>query len=79
MPSDENEDIESIKEKLVAQLSKEYVLGNSKVEELAFGIKVLKVIAIVEDKGGLSDEVEEKIRSFPGVGEVEVEEVTLIS
>jgi len=79
MPSDENKDLAEIERELKGDLSKEYVLGNTKIEELAFGIKVLKLIVIMSDEGGLVDRVEERIRSFPEVGEVEVEEVSLIS
>lgn len=79
MPSDESTDIDKTKEDLVQELSKNYVLGKSGTEELAFGLKCMKIIVIVDDQGGLSDKVEETIRSFPGIGEVEVEEVSLIS
>lgn len=79
MPSDEGKDLSAAERELKAALSKQYVLGNSSIEELAFGIKVLKIIVIMNDEGGLVDRVEEEIRSFPQVGEVEVEEVSLIS
>lgn len=79
MPSDETKDIDRIRDDLSKELSRDFVLGNSKVEELAFGIKVLKIIVIVDDKGGVADRAEERIRSFPGIGEVDVEEVSLIS
>jgi len=79
MPSDESKNIDEIRQKLVAELSGHYVLGQSSVEELAFGIKVLKIIVIVEDQGGFADRIEEQIRSLPGIGEVDVDEVSLIS
>ena len=79
MPSDESKDISSMERKLKDELSKTFTLGKSTVEELAFGIKVLRIIVILSDEGGVVDSVEQKIRSFDGVGEVEVEEVSLIS
>ncbi|MCW6158910.1 MAG: elongation factor 1-beta [Thermoplasmatales archaeon] len=79
MPLDENKDLVAIEKDLKSDLSKNYVLGNSRIEELAFGIKVLKLIVIMSDEGGLVEDVEQKIRSFQDVGEVEVEEVSLIS
>ncbi|MCL5681439.1 MAG: hypothetical protein M1515_05320 [Candidatus Thermoplasmatota archaeon] len=78
-PSDENENIEKIRENLISDLSKDFVLGKSRIEELAFGIKVLKLIVIIDDKGGLVDQVEAKIKAYSGVGEADVEEVSLIS
>ncbi len=79
MPLDESKDLVAIEKDLKSDLSKNYVLGNSRIEELAFGIKVLKLIVIMSDEGGLVEDVEQKIRSFQDVGEVEVEEVSLIS
>ncbi|MCL5789665.1 MAG: elongation factor 1-beta [Candidatus Thermoplasmatota archaeon] len=79
MPSDETKDLSKIEKGLKADLSKEFALGKSSIEELAFGIKVLKIIVIMSDEGGLVDSVEQRIRSFSDVGEVEVEEVSLIS
>ncbi len=79
MPSDESKDISSMERKLKDELSKTFTLGKSTVEELAFGIKVLRIIVILSDEGGVVDSVEQKIRSLDGVGEVEVEEVSLIS
>lgn len=79
MPSEEGKDLAAIERGLRDDLSKNFALGNSKIEELAFGIKVLNLIVIMGDEGGLVDSVEQRIRSFPDVGEVEVEEVSLIS
>ena len=79
MPLDESKDLLAIEKGLKSDLSKNYVLGNSRIEELAFGIKVLKLVFIMSDEGGLVEDVEQKIRSLQDVGEVEVEEVSLIS
>ena len=47
------------------------------LEDVAFGIKIIKVLFVHDDKEG-SSVVEEKLKSFPGVREVEVEEESLI-
>jgi translation elongation factor EF-1beta len=46
-------------------------------EEVAFGMKVLKVTFVVKDSSGGSD-IEERLKKVKGVSEVQVEEVTLI-
>ncbi|NYZ78686.1 elongation factor 1-beta [Candidatus Micrarchaeota archaeon] len=46
-------------------------------EEVAFGMKALKVTILVKDSSGGSD-IEEKLKKIPGVSEVQTEEVTLI-
>lgn len=79
MPADENMSLEDIDKSLRQELSKDFVLGKSSIDELAFGIKVLRFIVIMDDQGGLIDSVEERIRKHPEVGEVDVEEVSLIS
>jgi translation elongation factor aEF-1 beta len=79
MPSDETKDLSKIENALKTDLSNSFTLGKSSIEELAFGIKVLKLIVIMSDEGGLVDAVEQRIRSFQDIGEVEVEEVSLIS
>ena len=48
------------------------------VEEVAFGIKVIKVLFVHDDKEG-STELEDKLRQIQGINEVEVEDETLIS
>jgi elongation factor 1-beta len=46
---------------------------------IAFGLKALIVVTIMNDKGGRSpDEIEDAIRKVPGVESVEVEEVGLL-
>ena len=47
------------------------------LEEIAFGIKVIKVLFIHEDSEG-SDVYEQKLRKVKGVNEVEVAEESLI-
>jgi elongation factor 1-beta len=46
-------------------------------EEVAFGMKALRVTVLVEDSSGGSD-VEERMRKIKGVSEVQVEEVTRV-
>ena len=46
------------------------------VEEIAFGLKVLRVLIMSEDAA--TDELEEKIKSVAGVSEVEVESSTIV-
>jgi len=46
---------------------------------IAFGLKALIVVTIMNDKGGRSpDEIEEAVRKLPDVESAEVEEVGLL-
>ncbi len=48
-----------------------------KIEPFVFGMKMIKVLTIVDDSEG-TDNIEKSISEIKGVGEVEVESVTLI-
>ncbi len=49
-----------------------------KTEELAFGMKAIKVMFIYDNASANSSEIEERIRKIEGVSEIEVEQETLI-
>jgi elongation factor 1-beta len=46
-------------------------------EPIGFGLKALKIAALVHDSGGETDAVETSISSIPGVERAEIIEVTL--
>ncbi len=50
---------------------------NMQVEDVAFGIKVAKVLFVHEDTEG-SSSFEERLRKISGVNEVEVDDETLL-
>lgn len=72
MPESPDTDLEKIKE----EISKKIEVKDSKIEPLAFGLKVLKILIIVPDKG--LENIESEIKSINGVSEVEVESSTVI-
>lgn len=74
MPSSPEENLEDIR-KAIAKLVK---VQDSKIEPLAFGLKALNIVITAEDKGGGTDALENRIKSIPGVGDVEVVAVTLV-
>jgi translation elongation factor EF-1beta len=65
--------------KLVADISKVDKVKGVQREPVAFGLEVLKVGALVDDKLDRPEEVEENLRKVQGVREVEALDVTLIS
>ena len=66
-------------EQLVSSEIKEKLKPNSiQTEDIAFGIKVIKVMFIHEDSEG-SEKLEEKLRAIPEANNVEVSEESLIS
>ncbi|MCL5412498.1 MAG: elongation factor 1-beta family protein [Candidatus Marsarchaeota archaeon] len=48
------------------------------MQDVAFGIKVIKVLFVMEDASVGSSGLEERLKKVAGVGEVEVEEESLL-
>ena len=72
MPESVETDIEKIK----GEISKKVELKDSKVESIAFGLKALKILVVIPDKG--VDQLKDDIAKIEGISEVEVESSTLI-
>ncbi len=72
LPRSVETDIEKIKNEILKRIE----VKDVKVEPIAFGLKAIKILLIVPDKG--VSKIEEEIKNIDGVSEVEVESVTLI-
>ncbi|MVT13783.1 MAG: elongation factor 1-beta [Euryarchaeota archaeon] len=48
------------------------------IKPIAFGLNAILMFISVKDESGASDKVEEKIKNVKGVGEIEVEEMSLL-
>jgi len=72
MPESPDTNLEKIKD----EISKKIEIKDSKVESIAFGLKALKVLVVIPDKG--VDELKEDLKNIDGISEVDVESVTLI-
>jgi len=70
---EENANLEALLAKVKA------IDGNNtaKIEEYVFGAKIIIASFVCEDKAAV--DFEERVRAVPGVSEVQVEEVGLIS
>ncbi len=62
--------------KIERVLREKFDVRDFRIEDLAFGIKVARVLVLSED--GETGNVEKEIRSIDGVGSVEVESQTLL-
>jgi translation elongation factor aEF-1 beta len=69
MPEDDETDLETIKEQLREKIDVEDI-GE---EEVAFGLKAVKVSTITTDEEGGTDAVEEKLEGLEGVQSIELE------
>jgi len=77
---EEPESIEQIKEFVKTNIKEPFKLNNIDEEPIAFGLVLLKIGIVFPDKiDGLMDQLEEFLKSAPGVKEIENELSTLIS
>ena len=67
---------EGKEEEVRAEITKELDPKGSQLEEIAFGIKAIKVLFVHPDTEGSSD-IEDKLKGMPGVKEVEILEESL--
>ena len=65
-------------DEVMDEIKKELKPQDIRSEELAFGIKVIKVLFVFEDSEVGSSSIEEKLKKVKGVSEVEVEQESLI-
>ncbi len=77
MPESVETDLSILEEKIKGNLEG-VEIKDIKQEPIAFGLKALKVLVMVEDKAGISDEIEKKLSELDDVESVETESITLI-
>jgi len=74
MPESPEINIEDLKKALKVKLPG---IQEIKEEPIGFGLKALKVLAVVNDAGGETDAIEKSLNQVPGVERAEIIEVTL--
>ncbi len=79
MPESTDIDLAKLKESIKAAVPGFARLHAIEEKPIAFGLKALIVVTIMNDKGGHSpDEIENAFSGLPGVESIEVEEVGLL-
>lgn len=74
MPESPEVNLEELKKALKAKLPG---IQEIKEEPIGFGLKSLKLAAIVNDAGGETDAIEQSLNQIPGVERAEIVEATL--
>ncbi|MEM0372354.1 MAG: hypothetical protein QXO69_00715 [archaeon] len=64
---------------LFNELQKHPRVKSLKKEPIAFGLELIKIGVLMDDKKDKPEEIEADIRRIDGIGEMECEDVTLIS
>jgi len=74
MPESPEVDLEKLKTALREKLPG---IQDMKEEPIGFGLKAIKLVAIVNDAGGETDAIEKSLSEIAGVERAEIVEVTL--
>lgn len=75
MPEDLDVDLKKMEEDIKSVIRKYADVGKVEIEEVAFGLKALKFIVVVDESKGWTDIVEDNIRNVDGVSSVEIIDV----
>ena len=68
MPEDTEVDLEELKKEINSRIDVEKITE----EDVAFGLKALKVLIVLTDEAGGTDQVEESLLDIPSVKNVKV-------
>jgi len=74
MPESPEIDLEGLKTAMRAKVPS---IQDIQEEPIGFGLKALKVVAVVSDQGGETDAIEQALSTIEGVERAEIVEVTL--
>ncbi len=79
LPTDIEIDLDNIINKIKLFSSDHILLRNHTKEPLAFGIYYVKAEFVLEEKDNIVDELENSVKSIPGVSELEVMKLSRLS
>jgi len=71
MPKDVETNLENVKKEIEKLAGEKAKIHSSEIKPIAFGLKALEINILFNDKQGGFQDIEEKIKKIPGVGEVE--------
>ncbi|NLX49472.1 MAG: elongation factor 1-beta [Methanospirillum sp.] len=74
MPESPEVDLEALKRALKEAAPEIHQIAE---EPIGFGLRALKIVAVVGDQGGQTDRLEAALSEVPGVERAEIVEVTL--
>ncbi|MCK5476623.1 MAG: elongation factor 1-beta [Candidatus Aenigmarchaeota archaeon] len=76
MPESVDSDFEKMKKNI--EEKHKGIVENFKIEDIAFGIKMLRVLYLVGDESGITDKLQSELEKIDGIESVECDCVTLV-
>jgi elongation factor 1-beta len=78
LPEDADRDINAIMGAAKDRLKDKCTINKVEVQEVAFGLKAVRLEIIIPDEEGKIDSVEAVLSGIDGVGQVDTEDMTLV-
>lgn len=78
MPSEVESPIEKIKDTIPQVIPEEVTVRNMDIKPLAFGLKIVEVTFLMEDREGIIDRLEEALQSIEGIKNIDTVSMTLV-
>jgi elongation factor 1-beta len=78
LPEDVDVNLGELEQRIRESVSKECEINRITVEEVAFGLKSLRLETILKDEEGKIGSVEDIMRGIPGISQIDTEDVTLV-
>ncbi|MFG1519922.1 MAG: elongation factor 1-beta [Thermoplasmataceae archaeon] len=78
LPEDPEAGTENLQDAIRAKISGLCEINKIFSQEIAFGLKAIRVEIIIPDQEGKVGEMEETLMHIPGVSQVDTEDVTLV-
>lgn len=75
MPESVDIDLNALSEKIKAILSKHGEVGKAEQKPVAFGLKAIEIMAIMDEAKGSTEPIENEIAELEGINSVEVTDV----
>jgi elongation factor 1-beta len=78
MPEDTEFDFNALTDKLAEIVPSNVKVAKADILPMAYGLKKMEVVFVMNDAEGLIDKLEDSLRGIPGIQNVETEQVTLL-
>lgn len=75
MPESPDVDLDSVSERATKLINEVGEVGKQEIEPIAFGLKALKLLFVMDENKGSTDELEAKVAELEGVNSAEVIDV----
>jgi len=78
LPEETSFDMEGLKANIGTIVPAGVQVARAEVKPFAFGLKILEIVCVMEDKEGFVEDLEEKLRAIEGIQSAENVGMTLI-